>query len=92
MGGEGGGEQGCGRSPGPQVLFSYPHLTCSFASPVRRGKLKLEDRKEWELEKSEGREGKTNSCSCQHGEKCKEINSYLKSKWGRGIRPWNANV
>lgn len=39
-----------------------------------------------------GGEGLSNSCLCQHEDKCKEINSYLKSKWGHGIRLWHVSV
>lgn len=39
-----------------------------------------------------GLEGESNSCLCQHEDKCKEINSYLKSKWGHGIRLWHVSV
>lgn len=40
----------------------------------------------------EAAEGESNSCLCQHEDKCKEINSYLKSKWGHGIRLWHVSV
>lgn len=39
-----------------------------------------------------GGEGLSNSCLCQHEDKCKEINSYLKSKWGHGIWLWHVSV
>lgn len=39
-----------------------------------------------------GGEGESNSCLCQHEDKCKEINSYLKSKWGHGIQLWHVSV
>lgn len=79
-------------SSGPQVLvFFFSQLShLQPASPVRgKGEGGEED---WELGKSEESRGETNSCSCQRGDKCKEINSYLKSKWGHGIRQWNVNV
>lgn len=36
--------------------------------------------------------GESDSCSCQRWDKCEEINSYLRSKWGHGIRLWHASV
>lgn len=39
-----------------------------------------------------GLAGESNSCLCQHEDKCKEINSYLKSKWGHSIRLWHVSV
>lgn len=80
-------------SSGPHVLFFFSHscLTCSLPH-LSRGKGEEGGEEDWELWKSGESRGETNSCSCQQGDKCKEINSYLKSKWGHGIRQWNVNV
>lgn len=64
----------------PAVL---PHLLGGKAENMGQGQ------KLWKLE---GKEGKSSSCSCQQGDKCKEIHSYLQSKWGRDIRQWNVNA